>query len=350
MRKAAGKIWLGLLGLLLPLLLAACHPATVETGGGLAGLGRSYGEVVAGLCAGRVGPGEKLGVGGFYDGTRGDYTALGDHWRDRAETALVKNGFRVAAVRDMGPVLDLLEQRRPDFDESAAWHESAGRYLLIGRYYLYPGRDEKAGDAIEIELKLLDSATLAVVGAASWRARLAPGWQREESVVRGNVYQQAVAAIGPERRRRPGPQLKAELDRRPPCYPAGSALRIRVATTPGVHLYILNLAADNTVTLVLPNRYLPDRPQPAADFTFPPDDLPHLKLLLYPLAGESTSREAFKVIASFKPLDFSFLKVPEGRIFAGAEAAELRRVLAVLKQAEGWSEVTLPYRVGRGCE
>ena len=35
------------------------------------------------------------------------------------------------------------------------------------------------------------------------------------------------------------------------------------------------------------------------------------------------------MIAANKPLDFSFLKVPEGRMFAGAEAAELKKVLTV---------------------
>ncbi len=62
------------------------------------------------------------------------------------------------------------------------------------------------------------------------------------------------------------------------------------------------------------------------------------------------SREAFKVIASFKPLDFSFLKVSNGRIFAGDAATELKEVLAVLKEAPAFSELILSYLVGNGCE
>jgi len=343
MRRRAGLL------LLAVLLLAGCHPADIETSGGFGG--KDYAGVVKELCAGRIGAGERVGVGGFYDGSSGDYTALGDLWRDRAETALAESGFSVVAVRDLGLVIEVLEQRHPALEESQIWHRAAGRYLLVGRYYLYPARAaaKKKVDFIELELKLLDTAQQAVIGAQSFRTRLTPGWQRQAAVVRGNVYQQAVAGIGPKKKEN-GPRLAARLDRKVPCYPAGAEVHLAITTEPGVHLYILNIAADDTVTLDLPNRYLPDRPLAAGNFAFPPPDLPHLKLLLYPLAGERTSREAFKIIASRTRLDFSFLKVPEGRIFAGAEAAELKKVLAVLEQALAWSEVTLPYRVGAGCE
>ena len=53
------------------------------------------------------------------------------------------------------------------------------------------------------------------------------------------------------------------------------------------------------------------------------------------------------MIASKQRLDFSFLKVAEGRIFAGAEAAELKEVLDLLKNANGYSETNLNYMVGR---
>ncbi len=71
------------------------------------------------------------------------------------------------------------------------------------------------------------------------------------------------------------------------------------------------------------------------------------ELELYPLAGEELSRESFKVIVRKQRLDFSFLKVAEGRIFAGAEAAELKEVLDLLKNAKGYSETSLNYMVGR---
>jgi hypothetical protein len=53
------------------------------------------------------------------------------------------------------------------------------------------------------------------------------------------------------------------------------------------------------------------------------------------------------VIASYDRLDLSFLKVAEERIFAGAEAAELKKVLELLKNAQGYSAESLNYMVGR---
>ncbi len=75
-----------------------------------------------------------------------------------------------------------------------------------------------------------------------------------------------------------------------------------------------------------------------------------MRLQVFPLPDDNPSREAFKIISSFKPIDFSFLKVPDGRIFAGAAATELKKVLNVLKKAPAFSEVTLPYLVGTGCK
>lgn len=56
------------------------------------------------------------------------------------------------------------------------------------------------------------------------------------------------------------------------------------------------------------------------------------------------------MVVSRHPLDFSFLSVPENRVFTGAEGGTLRQVLEVLERATNWSEQTLAYLVGRECE
>lgn len=336
--------WL-LLGLLLG--LAACHPAALETGS--AGLGKSYEDEIREL-GGVVKPGQSIAVSAFYDGDSGDFTALGDQWRDRAESALAAAGGRVMALRDMGLILDALEVCDPDFDEGEIWRQSGSDYLLAARYYLYENQGSPPADYLELKINLLKTADRTLAGSINWRCRLEPGWQGRAARVRGNIHHKWIEAIGPNEKKRPGPPLKAELDRNPPCYPTGAEVKLKISTGAGAYLYILNIAADNTVTLNCPNRYLPEKALPSGDFIFPPADLANLKLLVYPLPGKVSGREAFKVIASEKPLDFSFLKVPEGRIFAGAEAGELKKVLKVLSAAEGWSEVTLPYRVGLGCD
>ena len=60
--------------------------------------------------------------------------------------------------------------------------------------------------------------------------------------------------------------------------------------------------------------------------------------------AETALSQQVKVVAG---RDLSFLKVAEERIFAGAEAAELKKVLELLENAQGYSEVNLSYMVGR---
>ena len=301
------------------------------------------------MAAGRVKAGESIGVVAFYDGASGDYTALGDQWRGRVTGALAENGFKVKAVRDMDLIIDVMERADRNFSESALWHNSGSDYLIAGSYYITCGKGAEASDYIELNLKLLRVKDQQVAGACQWRTRLQSGWQAKSSVIRGNKYQKAIEVIGPGVNRVPGPPLTAVLDRKNPCYPAGAEVSIRIKSAAGVYLYILNVAADNSVTINYPNAYLTGKPLASFEFVFPPSELPDLSLKLYPLPDANPSREAFKIIASYKSLDFSFLKVPDGRIYAGAQAAELKKVLAVLQKASGWSAVTLPYLVGRGC-
>ena len=302
------------------------------------------------MVAGRVEPGASIGVVAFYDGVSGDYTALGDQWRGRVTGALAENGSKVKSVRDMELIIDVLEQADKDFSEGDFWRRSGSDYLLVGNYYINSGAGNGAADYIELNLKLLRVKDQQVAGAGKWRTKLQPGWQAKSATIRGNKYQKAIEVIGPGGGRTPGPPLTAMLDRKPPCYPAGAKVSLTIKSKSGVYLYILNVAADNSVTINYPNAYLTGRPLVSAEFVFPPPELPNLSLILYPLPDENPSREAFKIIASYKPLDFSFLKVPDGQIYAGAKAAELKKVLAVLQKSSGWSEVTLPYLVGRGCE
>lgn len=328
------------------LSLCACHPAALEMGSGL----DTYQETIGKLVAGKVKSGESVAVVGFYDGENGDYTALGDQWRDRAETFLAGTGVETKAVRDMGLILNILETAERDFDEGEVWRRSGSDYIITGHYYLSKGvGSDGRRDALELHLKLLDVRSQRVAAAAPWTDWLEKGWQRRYAIVRGNVYQKAIEVFSPDEKD-PGPRLTAKLDRKNPCYPAGAAISLDIESEAGAHLYILNVAADRTVTLNYPNRYLPDKGLLAARFTFPPPEMKNLRLEVYPMPEDNPSREAFKVIASYRPLDFSFLKVPDGRIFAGAAATELKKVLETLKNARGFSEVTLKYTVGRGCE
>ena len=333
---------------LFPLLLGACHPATHETVSGI----KSYGDVICELVADAgIKPGESVVVVGFYDGASGDYNALGDQWRDRAETELAGTGVEVKVVRDMGLVLDILETVDNEFDEGEIWRNSGSDYLLTGHYYISKNIGNSGKNSLELHLKLLKVADQKLAAAALWSTWLEKGWQLRYAIVRGNVYQKAIEVVTSDSSHLgPRPQLKATLDRKNPCYPTAATIALQISSEAGAHIYILNIAADNSVTLNYPNRYLKDKGLAGSEFTFPPPELPGMRLQVYPLPDDNPSREAFKVIASYKLIDFSFLKVPDGQIFAGAAATELKEVLSVLKKAPCFSEVTLPYLVGSGCE
>ncbi len=94
------------------------------------------------------------------------------------------------------------------------------------------------------------------------RENLFPGWERQESLKKGNVYHRGIQAIAPDPRFRNRPKIKARMDRKPACYSPGMPAVIAVETEPGVHLYILGVAADHTVALFYPNGRMSDQPLP----------------------------------------------------------------------------------------
>jgi hypothetical protein len=230
-------------------------------------------------------------------------------------------------------------------DEGDIWRNSGAEVMVSGSYTIH---QSPRGEAIiALTVKALRVADTTLLKSVNWQDRLGPGWQRLSSQVKGNAFQRTLASAtdsGGDR-----PTLSARLDRDPPCYPAGSPAKVEVETEPGVHLYLFNLAADNTVTLLYPGR-LPDQPLPARTFVFPPPALARdLQLLFYPLEDGRFCQESIKVVASRKPLDFSFLPVPVNQMYAGAQGGEIKKIRDVLENATDWRDVVLSYGVGGEC-
>jgi len=284
--------------------------------------------------------GSAVAISQIYDGENGDLTGLGDRLRDRIETALVNMGFLVVPRRDLIVLMDERElgsAKRPEIKDLEAGA------VISGRYYLPPGDKGSA----EVHLRTLSLEENRVRGAVSFSEALPADWHKLVSSIKGNIYHKGIEQVSPSGG---GPSLSASLDRNPACYPAGASVRIRLKTERGVHIYILNLAADNTVTLIYPNRIIKDSPMPVEDFEFPPAAFSkRLGLAVYPLKQDETSHEAFKIVASRKPVDFGFLPIPENEIYAGAKGERLEKVLDILKKTSNWSEATLGYYVGPNC-
>ncbi|MCF6178665.1 MAG: DUF4384 domain-containing protein [Geopsychrobacter sp.] len=301
----------------------------------------------AGEFAGLVKPGETLAVTAIYNDISGDVTALGNRWRDEIEAALSEEQIKLKTRRDIGLIIDDLESFGPGSDEQKLWEAAGADLLIVGSYRLQP--NAKPPQAL-LTLKLLDVHTAGIRQTLQLKKTLLPGWGRSEATVKGNQFQESVEIVvdssSPEKK----PSLSASLDRKPACFQAGSAGTVLVQSDVGTHIYLLNLAADQSVTLLYPNSRLPDQPLASERFSFPPLELAkELQLVFYPLKKGQTSSESIKVISSYFPIDFSYLPVPENTIYAGAKGGDIKQVLASLENARGWSEQVLKYWVGPEC-
>jgi len=297
--------------------------------------------------AAKIGKREATAVSYFYDRTTGNITELGNRWRDRTEAALLKKEVLVKTRKELGLLIDDVESFGTGRDEAEIWRQAGAQVLVTGTYRIV--KSTASGQATRIFLRIKALRAANVIGSFDWQDDLAPDWARLESTVRGNVYKNEIRRCCV-----PGggdiPNLSARLDRQPPCYPPGTDGKISVTTEQGVYIYLLNLSADHTVTLLYPNKKIPEQPLLSARFEFPPPVFDKtLKMVFNPIKENEINQEVVKVIASRHPLDFSFLPVPINRPYLGAEGGDIKKMLEVLRNASDWREVTLNYAVGNEC-
>jgi len=288
-----------------------------------------------------------VAVGVIYDDSCGDVTALSNRWRNEIEDVLTNAKINVKARQDIGFIIDDIDSFGKAGDEQKIWESSGADLLILGSYQLQP--NNKPPQA-QLTLKLLDVNTSSVRQTLHTIKKLPADWGKSAAQCSGNVFQESVEVLvdssSPEKK----PPLSATFDRKPACFPSGGAGTVHVQTEAGTRVYLLNLAADQSVTLLYPNTRLPDQKLNSGRFEFPPAALSkEMQLQFYPLVAGQMSRESIKVIVSYFPIDFSYLPVPENTIYAGAQGGDIKQVLASLKNARGWSERVLDYWVGPEC-
>jgi len=315
------------------LFIASCAPTNQQKTAGLVDL---------------VKPGETVAVTAIYDETSGAVTALGNRWRDEIEAALSRQHIIVKARRDLGFIIDDNDSFGSKVDEQKIWQTAGADLIINGSYRLQPN---VASPHALLTLKLLDTKTANVRQTLNLTKKLTPGWAKSAAQVSGNVFQESVEILVDSSNSKKKPPLSARLNRQPACFPTAAAGIVLVQTEPGTHVYLLNLAADQSVTLLHPNSRLPDQKLISGHFEFPPPALSkEIQLVFYPLIDGQMSHESIKVISSYFPIDFSYLPVPENAIYAGVKGGDIKQVLKSLKQAQGWSEQVLDYWVGPECQ
>ena len=127
---------------------------------------------------------------------------------------------------------------------------------------------------------------------------------------------------------------------------------IRVVATKDAYLHIFSIGQDDTVTMLLPNRYVRGNAVRAQNaFVFPDDGLRNagVRLRVFPPAGMQKALEKIKLIATTRQIDLTQGKIPEGmfQVYQGKDSAlvtDLLKMLSLLDESE-WTEVTIPYEV-----
>jgi len=129
-------------------------------------------------------------------------------------------------------------------------------------------------------------------------------------------------------------KVKAELNR--PVFMAGDEARIIASCTRDCYLTIVNITADNTISLLYPNQYEPiQQIKSGVPYLFP--STPGLALEMYPLQGQKRNTEAFYVIATKEKFNLQgIVKKTEG-----ISAKELYNALLSLPARERAEEIVL---------
>lgn len=284
----------------------------------------------------------------IYEAETGNINELGNRYRDLIEKQFKKKGYHVKARKDIVLLIEDVETFGNRTTEDKIWKDASADVVVCGNYHIIKSESKNRKDRIKVTVKAYSSKGADLVEAYTIEEKLDKGWPRAASTIHGNAFKQGfeqIAGTGSS-----SPVLKAELDRRPACYGSGDSARIMIDSQQGAHIYIFNIAADNTVTLLYPNQLIKDQPLTSKRFLFPPRILSDkLKLVLYPLEKADTSRESFKIIASDSKMDFSFLPIPFNRVYQGASGIQIKKLKNSLKQYSNFSEKTLTYFVGANC-
>ncbi len=332
-----------------PLFLIGCTPTTHQSGVHMAGREQSerdFQHLVEMMVKG-FSPGETVAVAPLPEMRFGDLSALGSLWRTRLERSLKRAGARVKVRQE---VAALLTEAEMFAGRELDWEAFGADILVTGSYRL---QEKPSLFSMQVKATRLRSGEL--LGSFSWQQQPEAEFGRLSLLLHGNIKGEEQADSELEDMQ--GPLLKARLDRDVACYPSAGQVKILVESEPGVYLYLLNLAADGSVLLLYPNLLTGEKVLLHREFVFPPVGMEEtLQLVVGPLQGESSSREAFKVVASREKLDLSFLPVPYNQVHVGSAGAmakdmgeDARRLAKSLQTAGGWSEVLLSYTVGALC-
>lgn len=144
--------------------------------------------------------------------------------------------------------------------------------------------------------------------------------------------------------------LKASLNKT--RFTAEQEMDIHISSNQDVFLHIFSIGQDDSVTVLLPNRFSKDnRVAAKSDFVFPSESQKSegLRLRVFAPNALKPGYDRIKIVATSKDVDLVKAKFKEGifREYPGKDSAlitDLLKELALLEESE-WGEATIAYEV-----
>jgi hypothetical protein len=189
----------------------------------------------------------------------------------------------------------------------------------------------------------------AVRGKITKEVIVASDWDANER----NLYRIKIKAliepVYPEK----GEGLLAKLSLSKTALKEGDEVKIFYQVSEDSYVYIFSIAADGSVTLLLPNSNIPDNLTKAGmAYQFPPADSPiHLKAMFLPNYKEAVAEERIKIIATRQKQALLSIGFREGifEVYDAKSTGMISDLVRRLNQIEitDWTENTAVYNLKR---
>lgn len=135
-------------------------------------------------------------------------------------------------------------------------------------------------------------------------------------------------------------------------YQPGEHAEVRVVSSQDAYLYMFDVTEDEHVTVLAPNRFLPEvHVRAGQEYVFPPEGLMQrgIRLTMLVAPGKARSTENIKVIATRQPIDALKRRAPEA-IFDEYRPSDTSMVVDLLKtlaalDPDEWAECGASYDI-----
>jgi hypothetical protein len=187
----------------------------------------------------------------------------------------------------------------------------------------------------------------AVRGKITKEEIIASDWDAKDR----NLYRISIKAliepVYPEK----GEGLSAKLSLSKTDLKEGEEVNIFYQVSEDSYVYIFSIAADGSVTLLLPNSNMPDNfTRAGRAYQFPPTDSPiHLKAMFLPNHKEASAEEKIKIIATRNKEELLSIGFKEGifQVYDAKSTGMIGDLVRRLNQIEltDWTEATAFYTI-----